>query len=208
MTNFCLSATLNAEKKGWVITMKKWGSFMLAVIMIFCLTACQNSKNPASAKNLTLEKGILKVGMYMHLAPMASVTEDTVTPVGFEVELAQAIASSLGLKIQFVDITRDNLLPSLDADIVDCVISSVAVTEENPDLYCVSQPYADLSLIQEQLPETVEKGKIAIYTSSDREQLMQYLDQTLDTLKDSGDISALSQIYFETDITPVSEEKE
>lgn len=201
--------------------MKKLLCLLLAGFMITSFTGCAawdkvlevkdtvfdiiDTKNDPVGE-LTLEDDLLKVGMYMHMPPMSSVTEDTVTPVGFEVDLAHAIADTLGLKLQIVDITQDNLLPSLDADIVDCVISSVPVTAENTERYLASVPYADLSQIADILPENINAGEAAIFIAQDNEALMYHLENTLISLIDSGDLSLLSQTHFEKDIIITSEE--
>lgn len=194
--------------------MKKWICAILSALLLFNLTGCETLQeiNPfaqkeTSLEDSTLEEGILKVGMYMHNPPMASVTEDTVTPVGFEVELAQSVGASLGLQVELVDLSQENLLPALNAEMVDCVISSISATRKNGEKYGISNPYADLSLIADQLPEDTVKGYAAIYTAKENESLLQYLNTALETLEASGDLSALSEAFFEMDITNIPEDE-
>ena len=201
--------------------MKKVISLLLAGLMLFTFTGCNAldkaveikdtvfdlfSREDDPVSELTLEEGILKVGMYMDMPPMVSVTEDTVTPIGFEVDLARALCDSLGLKIQMVDISQDNLLASLDAEMIDCVISSIPLTADNEENYLASIPYADLTQIEDLLPADAASGQAAIFTSSDNDALMKHLNQALQTLIKEGDLSELSQTHFEKDIIVKSEE--
>lgn len=188
--------------------MRKWMYQILTILLLMSTGGCGNHirENDAPVEELTLEEGVLKVGMYMHAFPMSSVTEDTAEPEGFEVELAQTLGTNLGLEIQLVDITRDNLLLSLDADMVDCIISAVPTAQEKDSGYYCTQPYADLDLVKQLLPRDIAGGEVGIYTSRENGQLMLRLDDAITILKNNGQLSTLSQKYFETDITPAQEE--
>ena len=65
--------------------------------------------------------------------------------------------------MKFIDTTQKNLLKSLDADIYDCVISSVGMTEENCEKYEATNAYADVSAIEDELTEKPKNTKIAIF---------------------------------------------
>ena len=54
---------------------------------------------------------------------------------GFEVEVAQKLADKLNLELEIVDTSEKNLLKSLDADLYDCVISAVGISDWNDTHY-------------------------------------------------------------------------
>lgn len=61
--------------------------------------------------------------------------------VGFDVEIAQAIASKLGVKAQMIEGKWDGLIAGLDANRYDAVINEVTITDERKKKYDFSDPY-------------------------------------------------------------------
>jgi cystine transport system substrate-binding protein len=61
--------------------------------------------------------------------------------VGFDVEIAQAIAKRLGVKAQFTEGKWDGLIAGLDANRYDAVINEVTITDERKQKYDFSAPY-------------------------------------------------------------------
>ncbi|MDR1256499.1 MAG: amino acid ABC transporter substrate-binding protein [Spirochaetaceae bacterium] len=61
--------------------------------------------------------------------------------VGYDVEVAEAIAAKLGVKPRFVEAKWDSLIIGLDTGLWDTVINQVSVTPERREKYDFSLPY-------------------------------------------------------------------
>src|SRR5262249_25474765 len=61
--------------------------------------------------------------------------------IGFEYELAQAIAAKLGVKAQLVQNQWDQLIPALDRGNFDIILSALELTDENQQHIAMSLPY-------------------------------------------------------------------
>jgi polar amino acid transport system substrate-binding protein len=90
---------------------------------------------------LTLEKGVLTVGMEIGYPPMEYLDVDGKTPIGFDVSMAKALAGKLGLEYKFVDTAWDGIFAGVDTSKYDCIISSVTVTEERLAAHNFTRPY-------------------------------------------------------------------
>ena len=62
------------------------------------------------------------------------------TIVGFDMEIAQAIADKLGVSMKIVDMSFDNLLMSLANDEFDLVIAGLSADEERRKTTDFSDP--------------------------------------------------------------------
>jgi polar amino acid transport system substrate-binding protein len=61
--------------------------------------------------------------------------------IGFEVDLADALAAKLGVKAQMVQNQWDQLIPGLERGNFDIVLNGLEVTEENQQRNLMTQPY-------------------------------------------------------------------
>ena len=90
--------------------------------------------------------------------------------VGFDVEVARAIAAKVGLPLKIEDMKFDSLLPALSAGKVDLVLAGMTITDERSQNVDFSTPYYKatqvvLILAGSPIPQTKEdlKGvKIAV----------------------------------------------
>ena len=62
--------------------------------------------------------------------------------VGYDVEVAKAIAEKLGVKATFVEGEWDGLFAGMDAGRYDIVVNGVDITEERAQKYDFTEPYA------------------------------------------------------------------
>ena len=81
------------------------------------------------------------VGMEIGYPPMEYFDEDGATPIGFDVELAQALADDMGLELELVDTAWDGIFAGVDTDKYDVVISAVSWTKERNNNYLLSRTY-------------------------------------------------------------------
>jgi cystine transport system substrate-binding protein len=84
--------------------------------------------------------GVFKVGTEGTYAPFTYHNASGAL-VGFDVEIAQAIAAKLGVKADFVEGQWDGLIAGLDANRYDSVINEVGITEARKAKYDFSNPY-------------------------------------------------------------------
>lgn len=74
--------------------------------------------------------GKIVFGMDTTYAPMEYMDKDGKTPIGFDVDLARALAQKLGVKAEFVSVNWDGILTGLKAKRYDAIISSMNITPE------------------------------------------------------------------------------
>lgn len=187
------------SKKEWIADMKiikKSMAVLAAVILMIGLAACDDMKL-REAKPVT--QGVLRVGMNLDIPSMCYLSEETSNPEGFEVEVAQKLADKLNLELEIVDTSEKNLLKSLDADLYDCVISAVGISDWNDTHYEHTTPYADISSVSDRTGITSKYTKIAVFTK--KYNLMKdELEAKLQMMRNDGSLKELSGKYFEKDI--------
>ena len=118
--------------------MKKFVLFAAGIAAVLSLVSC-NKK--VEAGEFTVEKGKFKVGMEIGYPPMEYYDTDGKTPIGFDIELGKAIASKLGLEVEFVDTAWDGIFAGLETNKYDCVISAATITPERLESMEFSKPY-------------------------------------------------------------------
>lgn len=196
---YALTKTKSEVKNVKNIRRKLGAVVLAAVLMIISLSGCGVGKT-SSDGSISTEKGVLKVGMNLNDSPMSYLNTDTARPDGFEAKVAEQVAEKLGLKLEIIDTTQKNLLKSLDADIYDCVISSVGMTEENCEKYEATNAYADVSAIEDELTEKPKNTKIAIFGKKNNGLIQAIEKQALEPLKEDGTLSEISNQYLGTDV--------
>lgn len=87
-----------------------------------------------------LERGTLIVGLEGTYPPF-NYQDEGGDLVGFEVDLAKAVAEKLGVEPEFQPTKWDGLLAALQSGRVDVVINQVTVTEERQQTFDFTQPY-------------------------------------------------------------------
>src|SRR5690625_3165225 len=75
------------------------------------------------------ESGTVRIGVEGTYRPYAF-HDDSGELVGFEKEIADAIAEGLGATAEYVETEWDSLIAGLDVDRYDLVINNVGITEE------------------------------------------------------------------------------
>lgn len=66
---------------------------------------------------------------------------DSETPVGSDIDLAQAIADAWGVKLEIVNAAFDTLPQYLDNGSVDIIIAAMTITDERKEQMAFSDPY-------------------------------------------------------------------
>jgi polar amino acid transport system substrate-binding protein len=90
---------------------------------------------------LTIEDGVLSVGMEIGYPPMEYYGPDGVTHTGFDVALGKALAEKLGLKVKFIDTAWDGIFDGVHTGKYDCIMSSVTITDARIAAHNFTKPY-------------------------------------------------------------------
>ena len=146
---------------------------ILCTMMLGILTGCGSSKTDAAsdaavpdwvnglsdeavaAAKTIIANGKLVLGTSADYAPFEFHTEinGTDTIVGFDVSIAQFMAEQLGVELEVVDMSFDNLLISLNKGDFDIVLAAMASNEERAKAVDFSNEYYlsnNVVLIQKQ----------------------------------------------------------
>ncbi|WP_353827814.1 amino acid ABC transporter substrate-binding protein [Agromyces sp. SYSU T0242] len=119
-----------------------------ATTAVIALAACSTggSATDASAGGAGDEYGLMRAGT------LTVATEGTYRPfsfhedgsgelVGYDVEVAEAVADRLGLEIAFEETQWDAIFAGLDAGRFDVIANQVSITPEREEQYLFSAPY-------------------------------------------------------------------
>lgn len=87
--------------------------------------------NEVSIPASIAESGVLKIGTTPIIGlPWTALDEDTNENIGLDPELGRALGEVLGLEVEFVDLGFDSLIPSLEAERIDLIMSDMLDTKE------------------------------------------------------------------------------
>nr|4ZV1_A Chain A, AncQR [synthetic construct]4ZV2_A Chain A, AncQR [synthetic construct] len=85
-------------------------------------------------------RGTLRVGTEATFPPFGFKDENGKL-VGFDIDLAKAIAKKLGVKVEFKPMDFDGIIPALQSGKIDVVIAGMTITEERKKQVDFSDPY-------------------------------------------------------------------
>jgi His/Glu/Gln/Arg/opine family amino acid ABC transporter permease subunit len=115
---------------------------ILAVLLLagIVLTACgsstTNGENPIKAS------GVLRVGTEGVYSPFSYHDPATGQLIGYDVDVARAVADKLGVKVEFVETPWDSIFAALEANRFDVVANEVTINAERKQKYDLSEPYS------------------------------------------------------------------
>jgi cystine transport system substrate-binding protein len=117
----------------------------LAVGAAFALTACSGGASSGDDSAAGAEYDLVTPGT------LTVATEGTYRPftfhdasgelVGFDVEIAEAVADKLGLEVSFQETQWDAIFAGLDAGRFDLIANQVSINPEREEKYLFSEPY-------------------------------------------------------------------
>ncbi|CAG8870036.1 L-cystine-binding protein FliY [Pseudomonas fluorescens] len=105
------------------------------------------------------EKGVINVGLEGTYPPFSFVDEGGKL-AGFEVELSEALAKQLGVKVKLQPTPWDGILAALQSKRLDVVVNQVTISEERKAKYDFSEPYTVSGIQALVLKEKLESLKI------------------------------------------------
>lgn len=117
--------------------MKSLKLFVVLALSLLILPAVYGQKTI----NRIDKKGEIRIAMTGEQPPYS--TKDKYgTWMGFEVELAEALAKSMGVKLTLVELPFDQLLTALEDKKVDAVMSGLTITPERNSRFYFAGPYS------------------------------------------------------------------
>ena len=122
--------------------------FLIAIslILLMIVTLDTFSQSEGSLLDQIIQKGEIKVGIILTLPPIAF-RDDTGKPVGFEPDIAQILADSLGVKLTIIELTGPTRVPSVAAGKVDIAIADFTRTLERAKTIAFSEiPYMNVGV--------------------------------------------------------------
>ena len=146
--------------------MKRIASLLLVLAMMLALAACGNTTNNGGSTNnggagsnvsdnaggdeggdtaesdlqYVKDKGTLVVGI-TYFAPMDYKEEGSDEWIGFDADLAKLFAESLGVDVEFQEITWDYKVEELNSRAIDCVWNGMTLGEDVLAAMGTSVPY-------------------------------------------------------------------
>jgi octopine/nopaline transport system substrate-binding protein len=95
----------------------------------------------ALATGASAKDGVLRIGTEGD-APKFSMADPSGDVTGFDADIAKGICAELKMKCEFVVQTFSSLVPSMDSDRFDVIISGLSITDERAKKIDYSIPYA------------------------------------------------------------------
>lgn len=134
--------------------MKKLLAIVMAAVLLLGLVSCAGDSGSKEDKNTDdttaeekanytlLNEGVLAVGAEMSYPPYEMMAEDGVTPIGYDVDLANELGRRLGLEVTFINTGFDVIAEGLGVN-YDLIISGYTINEERKEQVLFSDPYID-----------------------------------------------------------------
>ncbi|MCJ1993712.1 transporter substrate-binding domain-containing protein [Lactococcus piscium] len=141
---------------------KKLGLVLVSLGAIVALAACGADKKSGADKYLSKikDKGTLTVALNPDFAPFEfQIIKDGKNEiVGSDVDLANEIGKSLGVKVKFQAMDFNNVLASVQSGKADIAVSGISATAERKKAYDFSTPYYTAKNVM-----IVKKSDLATY---------------------------------------------
>ena len=113
----------------------------MAVLSVLIITGVVFAGGGKDSGGMTIKSGVLMIGMEIGYPPMEYYDKDGKTPIGFDIDMGNAIAAKLGLKPQFVDTAWDGIFAGVNTGKYDCIMSSVTINPVRQTAHNFSKPY-------------------------------------------------------------------
>ena len=173
--------------------MKKIIGLLFSITLVVSLVACSGNNKSDSGNdeslNYILEKGEFVLGLDDSFPPMGFRDEED-NIVGFDIDLAEAVAKKLGVKLVIQPIDWTAKEEELNTKNIDCIWNGFSINEERLEQVTMSKPYLGNTIsfvvVNDNSIETVDDmvGKrLAVQSGSSAEDALDLDDNK--ELKDS-----------------------
>ena len=110
----------------------------LCLLVILVLASCSTSRDSLSAVR---SRGVLLVGATGDYRPMSYLEPETGRYVGFDAALAEDLAESLGVRLEFVPTSWPTLMDDTLAGKFDLAVCGITITSARKELALMSEGY-------------------------------------------------------------------
>lgn len=141
--------------------MKK--SFVLLLTAIICaslLFGCSADSNKDSGWNYVKNKGVLVVGLDDTFAPMGFRDAATNELIGFDIDLAKAVAEILEVEVEFKPIDWSAKELELSSKNIDCIWNGMSATPERQESMALSKKYLNNRIVIMALDPAVKVSSV------------------------------------------------
>ncbi len=111
---------------------------VLALASALVFAACGDDDDGGGGTDISgvpeLEDGVLTVGSDIAYAPFEFYQEGTEIEDGLDIDLAIAIAEELGVEIEFLNTGFDGIIPALQTEDFDILVSAMTITDERSEV--------------------------------------------------------------------------
>lgn len=92
------------------------------------------------------EKDVLRVGMELKYPPFETIDANG-NPEGVSVMMAESLGKYLGREVEIIDTAYPSLIPALESNSIDIIISSMTINEKRLEIVDFSDPYTTSQLM-------------------------------------------------------------
>ncbi len=180
--------------------MKKLVALLVVTVLALSLVACGQqtpATDAASDWEYIKDKGVLTVGVTNY--PPMNYLDDNGEWTGFDTEFAQAVGESLGVDVEFVEISWEAKETELASKNIDVLWNGMCITEDRKEMWEVTKPYmyntqamvmkADKA--EEIMADVTGKKVVAEAGSTGEEKLTGAIDDTNDAT-----VEVMAKEYF------------
>ena len=111
---------------------------VLALASALAFAACNGDDDDGGGTDISgapeLDDGVLTVGSDIAYAPFEFYQEGTENEDGLDIDLARAIAEELGVEIEFLNTGFDGIIPALQTEDFDILVSAMTITDERSEV--------------------------------------------------------------------------
>lgn len=117
--------------------------FLLTVVALgLILIGCSNTDGQKeSIESSNGQKKVLRIGTEGSYRPFSYRNEKDEL-VGYDVDVAKAVADKMGYEAEFHEAAWDAMLAAFDANRTDVIFNQVSITDERKEKYQFSRPYS------------------------------------------------------------------
>ncbi len=140
--------------------------FVIVLGLALALTACGGTQASTDHLAAIKQAGVIRVGTSPDYPPFESV-DASGKYIGFDIDLMQAVASKLGVRVEWVDMPFDSLIAAVQQGKIDMAVSAFNYTPERDEAIDFTDPYytsEDAFSVAENFSGTIAKPEdVAAY---------------------------------------------
>lgn len=139
-----LSAFNDSQQREKIMQISPTKRLLMATGLAIAIQFTGISSALADELDDIVKAGVLKVGIFEDFPPFSSAGTDMQSQ-GYDIDVINALAASLGVKPELVGITGQNRIPSLNEHKLNLLVS-VGVSDERKKVVAFTAPYAPYSI--------------------------------------------------------------